>query len=112
MQVPIFRISYFLKELALLDRHFAFERDDDFHLIAHAAVRHSQNHSIMKSIGIHLFQYDITQNRLLQELMRHLTLEILLAEVTAENPAGPPVDVHVHDVVVIDIIHFHAIIIV
>ena len=66
----------------------------------------------MKSIGIHLFQYDVTQNRLLEELMRYLPLEILLAEVTAENPAGTPVDIHVHDVVVIDIIHFYAIIIV
>ena len=53
-----------------------------------------------------------TQNRLLEELMRNLSIEILLAEVTAENPAGTPVDVHVHDVVVIDIIHFYAIIIV
>ena len=66
----------------------------------------------MKSIGIHLFQYDITQNRLLEELMRNLSIEILLAEVTAENLASSPVDIHIHDVVVIDIIHFYAIIIV
>ena len=66
----------------------------------------------MKTIGIHLFQYDITQNRLLEELMRNLSIEILLAEVTAENSAGSPVDIHIHDVVVIDIIHLYAIIIV
>ena len=66
----------------------------------------------MKSIGIHLFQYDVTQNRLLEELMRNLSIEILLAEVTAENPAGSTVDIHIHDVVVIDIIHLYAIIIV
>ena len=55
---------------------------------------------------------DIAQHRLLQERVRHLTAEVLLAEVTPEKARGSMIDIHIYDVVIIHIVHPHSIFII
>ena len=66
----------------------------------------------MNAISINLSEHDITQYRLLQELMRNLLLEILLAEISTKNLAGALIDIYIYDIIMVNIINLYPIIVV
>lgn len=54
----------------------------------------------------------VTKNALLQEIRRHEMRKLLLSEITSKKPLRTMVNIKVDDIIVVDIVHLHTIVII
>ena len=83
-----------------------------FNLIAAGAVGYTQCGIKMQTSSINLAIFHISKDCLLQKLRRDKLRELLLAEIAGEQFLCTLIDADVHDIVIVDILYFKAIIII
>ena len=86
--------------------------DGQQHFIAAHAVGNDQHGNVVNAILVDRVEDQIAEDSLTQKVIGNDVLELLLTEVTGEEFCSTMIDIEVDDVVVIDIVHLHAFVVV